>query len=209
MCLRFVEQLREAGGEVLMVMPQALNRLAWQLGPVAEHLQDADYFCPILHLPGVLQTVPAEVSRGPYLRTDRFLDQPSTRRRVGIAWSVGKPSKGDYPREVPLDLLVKAFPGDELHSVQVQNGEEAEKHGITTHTLYDFVDCASLMASMDVVVSIDTAALHLAGAIGHPHAYGLLSYWASWRWVADWYPGMKMCRQQQPGDWASALAQVS
>ena len=64
------------------------------------------------------------------------------------------------------------------------------------------------MLQMDVIVSVDTAALHLAGAIGHPKVYGLLSHWSSWRWIARWYDNGRLCRQSSDGDWASALAQI-
>jgi len=50
--------------------------------------------------------------------------------------------------------------------------------------------------------------VHLAGAIEHPRVTLLLSHWSSWRWLAHWYPTVKLCRQSTPGDWASALAQI-
>ena len=61
---------------------------------------------------------------------------------------------------------------------------------------------------MDEIVSVDTAALHLAGAIDHPCVFALLSHWASWRWIAPWYSNVKLCRQAAPDDWSSALEQV-
>jgi ADP-heptose:LPS heptosyltransferase len=64
------------------------------------------------------------------------------------------------------------------------------------------------MMEMDMIVSVDTAALHLAGAIGHPKVVGLLSHWASWRWLAPWYENVRLCRQAAAGDWSSALAQI-
>src|SRR5262249_24037241 len=133
---------------------------------------------------------------------------PKDRKRVGIAWSIGKPSDGDYPREVPLAQLVAALGGAELHSVQVQGADEARARGVHVHEFEDFADCSALMMTMDEIVSVDTAALHLAGAIGHPRVYGLLSHWASWRWIAPWYSNVKLCRQAKPDDWSSALEQV-
>jgi ADP-heptose:LPS heptosyltransferase len=64
------------------------------------------------------------------------------------------------------------------------------------------------MSTLDVIVTVDTAAVHLAGAIGHPHIFLLLSHWASWRWQAQWYRNLDICQQDAPGDWASALAKL-
>src|SRR5262249_39660159 len=119
---------------------------------------------------------------------------------------IGKPSYGDYPREIPLGELIAALGDAELHSVQVQNADEARALGVHVHEFSDFADCAALMMQMDEIVSVDTAALHLAGAIGHPRVTALLSHWASWRWLAPWYADMRLCRQASAGDWASALA---
>ena len=74
----------------------------------------------------------------------------------------------------------------------------------------DFADCAALVSLLDEIVTVDTAAAHVAGAIGHPNVTVLLSYWASWRWEggSPFYPWFKLCRQAAPGDWNSALAQL-
>jgi ADP-heptose:LPS heptosyltransferase len=64
------------------------------------------------------------------------------------------------------------------------------------------------MLCMDEIVTVDTAAVHLAGAIGHANVKLLLSYWHSWRWIKSWYGNVKICRQTSPGDWASALGKI-
>jgi hypothetical protein len=128
------------------------------------------------------------------------------RKRIGIAWSVGKFVDGEYPREIPLPLLVDKFGGDaDMISLQVQDSEQATALGVSCPSFNDFAELAALMMMLDQIVSVDTAALHLAGAIGHPNVTGLLSHWHSWRWAAPWYPGMKFRRQAAPGDWASTL----
>jgi len=208
--LRYVPALRTAGTRVVVALPPELRRLANM--PYSE---GADYFCPILHLLHHLHVTPQAIDGRPYLAVDARIAQTwrtkiqSATRKVGIAWSVGKPSVGDYPREIPLWQLVEAL-GDraEIHSVQIQNADEARELGVDVHQLEDFADCAGLMLRMDEIISVDTAALHLAGAIGHPRVTGLLSHWASWRWIAPWYANMRFCRQTQPDDWDSALAQI-
>ena len=206
--LRYVPVLQEAGAEVVLDVPPELAQLARQFAPIGI---EGDFFCPILHLLHFLPITPHNVSGEPYLRVPTPPALPKGRRRIGVAWSVGKPSDGDYPREIPLRRLVSAFEaaGDvELHSVQTQNADEARALGVHVHEFEDFANCAKFMMLMDEIVSIDTAALHLAGAIGHPKVTGLLSYWASWRWIAPWYSNVKLCRQAKAGDWSSALAQI-
>jgi hypothetical protein len=223
MTLRYVPQLRANGIDAVMVVPSALRSLAEQCGPVeTSELSQDDFFCPMLHLLYFLQVTPALVVGSPYLnvaekpqawsRCEQLGRQEGTpaprRRRVGVAWSVGKPSNGDYPREIPLPELVAALGDVEIHSMQTQGVLQAQMLGVHVHDFADFADCASLMQSMDAIVSVDTSALHLAGAIGHPHVFGLLSHWHSWRWVAPWYDNVRLCRQTADGDWSSALAQI-
>jgi hypothetical protein len=211
MMLRYVRGM----SKTVMVMPPELTRLARQCGPVVEEPIDCDFFCPILHLLYVLGVNPAEVSGAPYLSSELASTNDwhlklgqKKRKRIGLAWSIGKPSDGDYPREIVLERLVERLGNAELHSVQVQGEQEATWCGVAHHQLTDFADCAGLMRAMDEIISVDTAALHLAGAIGHPKVTGLLSYWSSWRWHAKWYDNVKLVRQTSTGDWASALAQL-
>ena len=207
MMLRYLPELQAQGAHVMLDVPQELGRLVTRW---AEPDGDYDYFVPLLHLLYFLNVTPDEVDGAPYLDVEQSWHLPLTRkRRVGLAWSIGKPSDGDYPRQVPLAELVAAFPDAELHSVQAQGAAEAQALGVQTHDFRDFADCAALMMQMDAIVSVDTAALHLAGAIGHPRVFGLLSHWASWRWCARWYDNVTLCRQTTPGDWSSALAQIN
>jgi hypothetical protein len=204
--LRYVPSFRTVGARAVVRLPPELQRLANQ--PFSE---GADYFCPILHLLHFLHVKPQNVDGRPYLAVDAKLVESwreriqSPRRKVGVAWSIGKPSKGDYPREIPLWELVEALGDVEIHSVQTQNADEARELGVNVHQFEDFADCAAMMMCMDEIVSVDTAALHLAGAIGHPRVTGLLSHWASWRWLAPWYENVRLCRQAKADDWASAL----
>jgi hypothetical protein len=119
---------------------------------------------------------------------------------------VGRDVDGDYPRAIPVELLASALDeGDIPWRIQTQKDEA---FGIDDYDFEDFADCAALVSLMDEIVTVDTAAAHVAGAIGHQHVTVLLSYWASWRWHRNpFYPWFKLCRQTAPGDWASALAQ--
>jgi hypothetical protein len=217
MCLRYIPQLKAMGIDVVMLVPGELETIAWQfgstIGPVVDEAVDADYFTPFLHLLRWLNVMPENVPSEPYLKVNERLVQHwrkrigvSERKRIGIAWSVGQVYKDDYPRAIALEQFIEALdPEAELFSVQAQAPEAPDVHA---YEFEDFADCAALMSLMDEIVSVDTAALHLAGAIGHPCVYGLLSHWHSWRWQASWYRNVKLCRQTSAGDWGSALAQL-
>jgi hypothetical protein len=78
--------------------------------------------------------------------------------------------------------------------------------------LYDFADTAALIAELDLVVTIDTAVAHLAGALGRP-VWIMLRYDADWRWLLDrddspWYPTARLFRQPSAGDWQGVVADL-
>jgi hypothetical protein len=219
MALRYVPVLWAMGIRTVLQVPSELQRLAapfmpWS-DPASAFFSAPEFFCPLLHLLGALGVTPDHVEPAPYLPTnadavERWRERFGAGPHVGIAWSPGaQPTTGDYPRAIPLDRLVAALGDAQLHSIQKQGADEAQALGVRVHGFADFSDCAAAMLAMDRIISVDTAALHLAGAIGHPRVDGLLSYWASWRWLAPWYANVRLCRQSSDGDWDSALAQMS
>ena len=216
MMLRYVPLLQAMGADVTIRVPIELRRLAEQVVPVID--DDADWFCPIMSLLRLLDQKPNTIPqcRGGYLKVDPALIAKwdariprSEKKRIGIAWSTLKQVDGDYARSAPIELFVDALRGADLFSLQGPCAtEEAIARGIAVLEVDDFADCAAVMHLMDAVVSIDTAALHLAGAIGHLHVHGLLSHWASWRWLASWYPGVKFYQQEKAGDWDSVFRRL-
>jgi hypothetical protein len=214
MTLRYTSILRAVGAHVVLSVPEELTALAAQFAPAIDGLFDCDFVCPLLHVIGMLSVMPEHVSGKPYISVvaeavEHWRSRLGPGRHVGIAWSASVQRPGDYPRAVPLAKLVAALGADaNLHSVQKQGGLEALALGVHVHEIGDFADCAAMMLAMDRIVSVDTAALHLAGAIGHPRVDGLLSHWASWRWLAPWYDNVRLRRQTIADDWDSALAQL-
>ena len=81
-----------------------------------------------------------------------------------------------------------------------------------TAELEDFADTAALMAHLDLVISVDTAVAHLAGALGRP-VWLLNRFDSDWRWLLErddspWYPSMRIFRQTRPGDWSDVVVRV-
>jgi ADP-heptose:LPS heptosyltransferase len=197
-------------------MPPELERLAEQLAPLVDHVDGVDCWCPMLSLLRFIGDQP--LPRPPYLKPDPTLveqwrihlgDIAAPRKRIGVAWSVGQHVDGDYPRAIALQQLTAALdPNAAVFSVQAQGESEALACGVYAPRFEDFADCAAFMSLMDGIVTVDTAAAHLAGAIAHPNVNVLLSYWSSWRWLVPWYD-VTLRRQKEPGDWSSVLAKLT
>jgi hypothetical protein len=194
-----------------------------------EPLPAYDYHCPLLSLPLVfgttLTTIPAAVpyvnAAGEKVAAWRERLGPTSRRRVGLAWSGSPGHKNDRNRSVPLaELTGLARAGVDLISLQkeVREADRAtlEACPAIRHfgaCLQDFDDTAALIANLDLVISVDTAVAHLAGALGKP-VWILLPYAPDWRWLvgrtdSPWYPTARLYRQPRPGDWANPIQRMA
>jgi hypothetical protein len=217
MLLRYVPTLRRLG-EVVFAAPPALARLAAPLVGLVRDVSERDVACTMFDLPRLLKQTPATIPPCPYLKPDRirraaWRDRLAKERRpkIGIAWSS---IHSTFPkRDVEIRAFLKMLGADgcALFSLQKHAWDEARAHGVEANDFEDFADLAAFIANMDSVVTIDTAALHVAGAIGHPRVNVVLPFVPCWRWHCGnpWYPHVRLCRQQVPGDWPSAFAQVA
>ncbi len=145
--------------------------------------------------------------------------------RVGLVWA-GNPAHGnDRNRSVPAIALAPVIAaartlGAQLISLQKDVRpadlawlEETPDLLRVEDQLTDFADTAALIATCDLVISVDTSVAHLAGALGTP-LWLLLPKPCDWRWMSGredtpWYPAARLLRQTQPGDWAEALDRVA
>lgn len=184
-----------------------------------------DLSCRLLSLPHIFQTsldsIPAEV---PYLfaNPDKVLKWekklgPKQKFRIGLAWSG---SEMDRNRSVPLEEI-SALAGlpVELHSLHKEyRGADlallSQTHAIHQHQddQQDFSDTAALIANMDLVISVDTAVAHLAGAMGKP-LWLLAPFVPDHRWFLDredspWYPAAKLYRQDASRSWPVVIGHV-
>jgi len=231
---RFVPQLAAAGAIILLEVQAPLYSLLSGLPGVArllvqgEPLPHFDYHCPLMSLPRALRlevaTIPRQV---PYLHADP-LRIATWRTRlaaypkpwIGLAWSGNPHHVNDHNRSVPLAALAPVLraPGS-LFAIQtpVAPAERAifrEMGGIDLiDELHDFSDTAGLLACLDYVVTADTAAVHLAGALARPTCL-LLPYNADFRWLigrpdTPWYPTVQLLRQNRRGDWTELLQRLA
>lgn len=203
--------------------------IAAQFEPL-DTLPPFDLQCSLMSLPYAFRTeidsIPAEV---PYLHAEpqriaawRERLGPRRRMRIGIAWSGNPLHANDRNRSIPLATLSRLLsrPDIDFHVLQGEVREadrpalaalpQVHDHG---EALGDFANTAALMMHMDLVISIDTALAHLAGALGVPTWVPLC--WApDWRWLLErgdspWYPTMRLFRQRRRGDWGDVLTDVA
>jgi Flp pilus assembly protein TadD len=229
---RYIPAMIERGIDVVLEVPPALEGLLSQLGGrvvrMGEPLPAFDLHCPILSLPLAfgtrLDSIPATVPylRAPAAHAARWRDRlgPRDRTRVGLAWSGSTTLRNDRNRTLALSRLGRLRdPRWSLVSLQKEirdadraalaSGEPIRHFG---DQLEDFLDTAALIEQLDVVISVDTAVAHLAGALGKP-VWILLPFSPDWRWLLDrddspWYPTAKLFRQPTPGDWDSVVARA-
>jgi len=161
---------------------------------------------------------------GPYLTAPATPTPalPAARRRVGLVWAgaSGYILK-DQARSLKLDDLAPLFVLPEIAWISLQMGPRAAEREVApwkgritdaTAGLDDFAATAALIATLDLVLTVDTAVAHLAGALGRP-AWVLLRDDADWRWGRDgettpWYPSLRLFRQITPGQWEDPVQAV-
>jgi hypothetical protein len=147
---------------------------------------------------------------------------PKKRLRVGLAWS-GRPTHpNNLRRSMRLETLapILATPGVDFVSLQKPFPDEDRPYAQTlpnfldlSADLTDFAETGAVIKTLDILVAVDTAVVHLAGAIG-AEAWVLVPEPADWRWLLDradspWYPTLKLFRQRRAAEWAPVLAEVA
>jgi tetratricopeptide (TPR) repeat protein len=202
---------------------QIVLRGADQIIARGEALPRFDAHCPLLSLPGLLgttlETIPAGV---PYLQPPQGgMWQERLNRtgglRVGLCWAGRSDYREDRWRSLPAAALsVLAVPGVTFVCLQ-KNASQPAPPDLNlldwTDELADFADTAALIAQLDLVISVDTAVAHLAGALGKP-VWLLNRFDADWRWLrgrtdSPWYPTLRQFRQSVPNDWSAVLQEVA
>jgi len=231
--LRYVPLVVARGARVVLEIHGQLMPLAARIPGInliarGEPLPAFELQCPLLSLPlafgTTLDTIPADI---PYLspppeRTEYWAARIGAvpGLKVGIVWAGRSTHRNDHNRSLPLDRLRPLFDVAGVRFFSLQVGErardlaaiEAPAVGDLSAEVVDFGENAAAVASLDLVICVDTAIAHLAGALGKP-VWVLLMFLPDWRWLlgssdSPWYPSMRLFRQPQPGDWASVLASV-
>ncbi|KVQ51349.1 hypothetical protein WK03_06365 [Burkholderia cepacia] len=230
---RYVPLVKALGARVVVEAPVELKALFATLDGIdvlvarGDPLPPFDLHCPLLSLPLEFRTDLSSIpAGGPYLRADpervehwRARLAESDRPRIGLVWSGNPLHLNDRNRSITLaDLLPLLDERYEWISLQKVIRDEdrpvldASPIRFVGDELTDFAETAALTEAMDAVISVDTSVAHLAGALGRPLAV-MLPHTPDFRWLLDrddspWYPGARLFRQPEGGQWAPVVERL-
>ena len=230
--IRYLPLLAQRGARVVVVCQVSMLKLIQAMPGVASAqavwrpLPAYDYWTPLLSLPLRMGPVAEDlVHRVPYLKPPRqgaILPAPmGSRLKVGLVWAGSPTHPNDSSRSLALtDLLpVTGIHGVTVYSLQ-KGPRASDLRGVAhpalitdlSSVLGDFADTADIVAGLDLLVTVDTAVAHLAGALGKP-VWVLLPCDPDWRWQLErsdspWYPTMTLFRQSEPGEWGPVVEQI-
>jgi Flp pilus assembly protein TadD/ADP-heptose:LPS heptosyltransferase len=230
---RYVTLVAALGAKVILEVPPPIQELLAGLPGVAQCIGHPsatppafDLHCPLGTLPLAFATrldtipfaqgyVPAPAGARVKAWEDRL--GPRNRYRVGLVWSGNPDHRNDHNRSIALRTLAPMLDCD-VQFVSLQKGVRDQNRALLgerpdiidlTEQLTDFSDTAALMSCLDLVISVDTSVVHLAGALGVP-VWTMLPFSPDWRWLLNrndspWYRSMRLFRQPKSGDWASVV----
>jgi tetratricopeptide (TPR) repeat protein len=233
--LRYVPLVTAMGATVILEVQKPIVRLAEQLGclvvAAGEPLPEFQWHCSLMSLPLIFHGQSAFPRQTPYLAAPqaaiRKMDSlpwpgngDAGSLQVGLVWAGNPAHVRDRFRSIPFPLLDSLLDveGVNFYGLQVGQGsgqlsaqEEPRITGLSG-MIEDMSDTAALIEKLDLVITVDTAVAHLAGALGRP-VWTLLPFAPDWRWGLDredspWYPTMRLFRQRRAQDWSEVLERV-
>jgi len=230
---RYIPMVKAKGGNVVVEVPPPLARLfstvpgVGQVVNAGAALPKFDVYAPMMSLARLfgttLETIPAKVPylKAPEAHAPQLPATMSRARKVGIVWA-GRPThQNDANRSVKFTNFVELLGLPQTTVYSLQQGPAADDivaAGCQAFCLdigrrmRDFADTAGVIQQLDLVITVDTAVAHLAGAMGKP-VWVVLPYPGDWRWLlgrddSPWYPTMRLFRQHRPGAWGPVFERV-
>jgi tetratricopeptide (TPR) repeat protein len=226
--VRFARMVPKSGGRIVLACQERLVRLLRTIEGIDDvialggPLPAFDCHMPLLSLPRVFGTTFDTIpDPGPYLSAIADSAISSQKGlRIGLNWA-GRPLHAQDPhrnRSCPITHFAGLAGNANLHLYSLQFGPFAADCGdfpiidLSSHHA-DFADTARLVAAMDLIITVDTALAHLAGAMMKP-CWVLLPYSADWRWPPSengrqpWYSSVRVFRQPTPGNWDQVFQHV-
>lgn len=231
--VRFVPQLSALGGKVILDVPESLQKLLEGFGQIRTSLNNEvyDYSCSFLSLPYLLNVKDYEGDK-PYLNSSIKLNMSDYENdyKIGIVWAGNPGHPNDANRSCKLSFFkpLLNIPGVKLFSLQkeihkrsyigsdviIDLTEGCDDMSLVnmTDVMNTFDDTAAVIEAMDLIITVDTSVLHLAGAIGKK-TFALIPFNPDWRWMAEgeitpWYDSVKLIRQESFGNWEPVFEQV-
>ncbi|OAJ51309.1 hypothetical protein A6V36_15245 [Paraburkholderia ginsengiterrae] len=239
--VRFVAQLavrvRDEGGRLVLAVRRPLRALFERIYADCVSIEDGplgapDYGLPMMSLPLVLGLQPEHVRGAAYLRADAMkvaawrervgACAPKAQRHVGLVWSGSPTHRRDARRSIPLAALAPLLALPDVVFHPLTPGRRADVAALTAQGYrvcdlsggYEagFDDVAAHLTALDALVTIDSAPLHLGGALGH-RVLAMLDHVSHWSWgnaeAQPWYDTVELFRQPRPGAWAPVVERVA
>ncbi len=234
--VRYANVLAARGAKVVVQCQRVLIDILSTVAGVSrcisidEDAGEVDYKASVLSIPMLLKTtldtVPSDV---PYIHVFEDASAPWAERlrhiddkpKIGLVWAGNPDNKTDHKRSMSLHVLKPIMSRPDWTFVSLQVGaaadqvleiEEALKPYILFPEILPFTDVAAAIKNLDLLITVDTALAHLAGAIGTP-VWTMITHFPDWRWLLQrddtpWYPTMRLFRQPIQGDWESVIENV-
>ncbi len=237
--VRYAKMVEKSAAKMTVWVQPPLKKLLEDSYPSiefysGEQLPDKkyDYACSIMSLPIVYdtrsETIPADI---PYLHASALkvaawqekiqVNAQAKKLKVGVVWAGNPRHPGDDKRSIDFSVFKDIFKVKDVSwfSLQVGNRcadlENLEQGIVADYSvdLTDYAESAAFIANLDLVITVDSSVVHLAGGLGKP-TWVLLAFVPDWRWELDredslWYPNVKPFRQKRIGDWENTIVRVS
>ncbi|MBT7137242.1 MAG: tetratricopeptide repeat protein [Rhodospirillaceae bacterium] len=225
---RLLKQLSETAGRIVVEVQPSIRQLLATLDADIEMIDVGDVpgavevVAPMMSLPYFLGvTAEAHISGAAYLHPGELKPEVAALMpageglKIGLNWCGSPTHKEDWKRSVDPSVLapLKELDGVQIFNLDIGDDSDAPEGLIDVREhIKDFADTAAIMANLDLIVSVDTATVHLAGALGRP-CWALLPFVPDWRWMLDradtpWYDSVALYRQPTMGDWGTVIAKV-
>jgi len=192
--------------------------------------REYDFISPLLSLPHRFNTSRETIPQTtPYIHPSRSIIETWSKTldkidggkkyRIGVVWAGNPAHANDRNRSIPFDVFSSLFDITKVSWISLQKGKRVTDLATTFNNvidisgaLLDFAETAGVIANLDLVITVDSAVAHLAGAMGQK-TWLLLPYNPDWRWQLDredspWYPTLRLFRQHEIDNWAEVLLKV-
>ena len=237
--IRYVPLVADLGAKVIVECQKELSSILKNVAGIhnivveGESLPDFDVYCQFFSLPFLFNTTIESIpSIIPYITTDSLLvgqwkdkiQHCKTNLKIGFVWEADpfhQQNLGVSNRNCPLELFLNLTKNRDAVFYSLQMGKAVEQlRNLTgnlniidlTEDIRDFSDTAAFIENLDLIISIDTAVAHVAGALGK-QVWILVPFMPDSRWLLErqdspWYPSARLFRQPSPGNWESVIANV-
>jgi len=234
--IRFIENFKEKFPHVIVktIVPNVLFDLfSKNFEGIIKNLEEHDHWCSVMDIPYYLGLGPKEIKNNykPYIKETKKCDYSKFDNlyKIGICWAGNPQHPKDADRSCYLYYFKELYgiPKTKLFSLQkdlrkrvwpfcddpvdLSDCPEIKMINMAGH-MNCWEDTASILSGLDLVISVDTSILHLAGAMGKK-TFGLLQFFPDWRWGLDststfWYPNVTLFRQKIQNDWFSVFHEI-